>query len=90
VHDDLLPVEGRVEVRDDADGPLRLRADAVGLGRRAVLAPRAERTLVDLGFGRLVDQAPRRARTAAAVRGDRDEPPGERISPKIQRGRGTA
>jgi hypothetical protein len=88
--DDLLPVEGRIEVRDDADRPGELPANAEGLGGRSVLAPFAERALVELGLGRLLDRARRRAGTPAPVWGDGYEPPGERVSPKFQRGRGTA
>src|SRR5438445_631960 len=52
VDDDLLPLERGIEVRDDAHDPARLAADAKCLRRRAVLAPLAERTLVELGLGR--------------------------------------
>jgi hypothetical protein len=90
VDHDLLPRERGVEVRDDAHEPVLGGSDAVRLGRCPVLAALAEGTLVELGLRRLLDQPPRGARTATAVRGDDDEPPGERISPKIQRGRGTA
>jgi hypothetical protein len=90
MHDDLLPVEGGIEVRHDPDGPRVPIADPVGLGRRPVFASGAERALVELRRSRLLDQPPGRARTPPAIRSDGDEPPRERISAKIQRGRGTA
>jgi hypothetical protein len=57
VDDDLLPVEGRIQVRDDPNGPAVLAVDPEVLGRRAVLSPYAERALVELGLGRLVDRS---------------------------------
>jgi hypothetical protein len=92
VDHDLLSLERRIEVRDDANDPARLVADAIRLGRRAVLAPFAEGTLVELGVARLRDQPGRRTRTSPPVRRDDDLPAGERVSPEIQRCRvrGTA
>jgi hypothetical protein len=87
--DDLLPVEGGIEIRDDPDRPGELAPDAEGLGRCAVLATLAERALVELGLGRLLDRSRGCAGTPAPIGGDRYEPPGERVSPKLQRGRGT-
>src|SRR5207244_10031613 len=95
VDDDLLPLEGGVEVRHHANEPGRDAADTKRLGRGAVLAPLAERALVELRLRRLV----REARCLCAgppppIRRDNDETPGERVSPKIQspccrRARGT-
>src|SRR2546429_3004846 len=84
VHDDLLPLEGGVEVRYDAYRPLCGVANAERLGWRSVLAPCAEGALVELRLGRLLDQTCRGARPAAPVRRDGDEPPRKRVSPKIQ------
>jgi hypothetical protein len=84
VHDDLLPLEGGVQVRHDAYRPRRDAADAERLRRSSVLAPFAEGALVELRFGRLSDQSRRGTRPAAPVRRHDDEPPRERVSPKIQ------
>ena len=56
VDDDLLPLERRVEVRHDADAP-RV-PDRQRLGRRAVLAPGAERAALELRLGRRIDERP--------------------------------
>jgi hypothetical protein len=87
VHDDLLTLERRIQVRDDANRPRRRPADAEDLRRRAVLAALAERALVELGPGLSLDQPELRAGTTAPVRRNDDESPGERVSPKIQRAR---
>jgi hypothetical protein len=87
--DDLLPLEGRIKVRDDPNDPGGLVADAEGLRRRAILSPCTERALGKLGVGLLFDLARARAGTPAPVRSDGYEPPRERVSPKMQRGRGT-
>ena len=72
VHDDLLPVERRIEVRHDAHRPGCLcAADAVRLGRRAVLSARAERALVELRLGRRPRSAPRRRRAGGGGSGRR-------------------
>ena len=49
---DLLPLERRIQVRDDADGP-RAVAEPQRLRRRSILAPAAERAPVELLLGRL-------------------------------------
>jgi hypothetical protein len=82
--DDLLPLEGGIEVRYDAYRPFCSAADAERLGRGAVLAALAEGALVELGLGRFVDQTCSGTRPAAPVRRDGDEPPRERVSPKVQ------
>jgi hypothetical protein len=84
VDDDLLALEGGIEVRDDSDEPARVAADAKRLGWRSLLAPRAERAAGELRPVGLVREARLRARSPAPVRRDDDEPPGERISPEIQ------
>jgi len=56
--DDLVLLEDRVEIRDDANRPARrvgiaaARADREGLGRRSLFPPFAERTRDELLFGR--------------------------------------
>jgi hypothetical protein len=76
--DDLLALERGVEVRHDAHAP-RL-ADPQRLGRRAILATRAERALLELLFRRRVELGLRGARPLRARRRDRDTPAGQRIS----------
>jgi hypothetical protein len=90
MHDDLLVVERRVEIREDPDRPPIGAADPVCLRRCPVFTAGAERAFVELRLGCLLDQAERSSRASAAVRGDRDEAPREWVSSKIQRGRGTA
>jgi hypothetical protein len=78
MHDDLLTLEGWIEVRDDANlpaGRIRLaprRADRVRLGRSAVLAALAERALVELRLGRRLEPTELRAGTASARRREDD------------------
>jgi hypothetical protein len=73
VHDDLLPLERRVEVRHHAHRPLRGAADPKRLGWSAILAPFAKRAIVEFRLGWLLDQICRGARAAAPVRRDDDE-----------------
>jgi hypothetical protein len=82
MHDDFLPLEGGIEVGDDADAP-RL-ADAQRLGRRAVLAACAERALLELRVRRRVELGLCRARPFRPRRCDRDAAARQRISSKIR------
>jgi len=75
---DFLSLEGRVEVGHDPHAP-RV-ADQKHLGRRPVLAARAERARLELFLGRRIEFAARRTRTFAPRRRDRDVPPAQRIS----------
>ncbi|HMI99436.1 MAG TPA: hypothetical protein VK488_06360 [Gaiellaceae bacterium] len=78
--DDLLVVERGVEVGDDADLPAgrvglaARRRDREGLGRRAILASCAERTLLELLGGRRRDRFPLRSGPPRPRRRDGDEP----------------
>jgi hypothetical protein len=72
VHDDLLPLEGGIEVRHDPYHPARDAADAKRLGRCSVLSPLAEGTFVELGLGRRVRESRLRAGPPPPVRGDDD------------------
>src|ERR687898_2233414 len=77
VDDPLLPLERRVEVRDDADPPGI--SDRERLGRCAVLSAGVERAGVELGLRRRLDVRPARARPLRATCRDRDLPTGERV-----------
>ena len=89
VHDDLLPLERGVEVRHDAHRPLRRVADAKRLGRRAILAPCAERALVELGLASPPRSAPHaapgRRRRFGATTTSRPESGSARSSPARSR-----
>ena len=83
VHDDLLPLERGVEVRDDADRPARrVPTRYVSGGVRSSRPAQNGHSSSSASVG-VLDQPPRRAGPAAAVRGDDDEPPGERVSPTL-------
>jgi hypothetical protein len=77
VDDDLLALERRIEVRDDADLP-RV-AEPEGLRRGAVLAAGVERAALELLAGRRLELREPGAGSVAAPRGEDDAPAGERI-----------
>ena len=83
VDHDLLPLEGRVEIGDDADSP-RL-AEMQRLRRGAILSPLTERALVELVLGRLLDPAAARAGSVRPFGRDDDLPSGERVAPELRR-----
>jgi hypothetical protein len=91
--DDLVMLEDRIEVRDDADRPARrvrrapARADREGLGRRPVLPALAERAGDELFLGRQVEIGPR-ARTRPLRPAWRDDDPlaGDRVLAKLPAG----
>jgi len=89
VDDDLLPLEGGIEVRHDANAPAggvgtsRAVRHGEALRRRPVLPPFAERALVELRVGGRLDQSRGRARAPAAVRRNGDQAAGERIPPQV-------
>lgn len=93
VDDDLLPVERRVEIRDDADLPARgvglsvRRRDRERLGRGAVLAALAERARLELSRCYLLELPSLRARTFRSRRRDDDGPPRDRVPPDVVRAR---
>src|SRR5205085_11439966 len=66
VDDDLLPLERAVQVRDDPHRPRGTFGKAQRLRRRAVLAARAERAVLELLRGWRRDRAPSRSRSPAA------------------------
>jgi hypothetical protein len=72
VHDDLVPLEGGVEVRDDADAP-RI-ADRQRLRRRAVLAAGVEGAGLELFGSRRLQLRPAGAGSLRAAGRDDDEP----------------
>jgi hypothetical protein len=78
VDDDLLSLEGRVEIGNDADAP-RVVAEAQNLRRGAVLASAAERARLELLVRRWIDRRQPRARPAAAARRDYDSATRERV-----------
>jgi hypothetical protein len=87
--DDLLPLEGRIEIRDDADLP----AGSVGfagtggkgerLGRGSVFAAFVKRARVEFGVTRRLELELVRARPPCARRGNGDETPGDRVSSEV-------
>jgi hypothetical protein len=87
VDDDLLAVERRVEIRDDADLPARgvglpiRRRNRKDLGRGAVLPALAERAAVELFGTLLLDLSSFGARALRSRRRDDDRPPRDRVSP---------
>jgi hypothetical protein len=84
VDDDLLPLEGRVEVRHDADLPGV--AEPQRLRRRPVLTAAAEGTALELVRGRRPDLRQPGARPLAPPGRDQDAPPGERILADLGQG----
>jgi hypothetical protein len=91
VDDDLLPLEGRVEVRDDADLPAgRISRPAGGrdcedLGRRSVLSALVEGAAVELVLRLGLELPPLRARSFCPRGRDDDCPPRDRVSPDLRR-----
>ena len=92
--DDLVVLEDRVEIRDDADCPARrvgsaaARTDREGLGRSPFLPPSAERAGDQLFLGRQVEvRACARARPLSPARCDDDPPAGDRVLAKLSAGR---
>ena len=83
VDDDLLPLERRVQVRDDAHAPRTLERQSQGLGRRAVLASLAERAGGELLRSRRLDRADRRSRPAGACGRDDDQSPRDRVAAEL-------
>jgi hypothetical protein len=89
VDDDLLVLERRVEVRDDADlpagrvGRALAARDGERLRRRSLLAPLVEGALLQLLGCRPLELAALRPRPAAACGRDDDEPSRERIAPNV-------
>ena len=76
MNDDLLPLEGRIEIRDDADLPGV--ADAQRLRRRLILA-----TCVEGAGLELVLDGRRRAGAPGPRGRDRDESARDGISPQV-------
>src|SRR5207237_1473178 len=83
VDDDLLPLEGSVEVRNHADCPVALLGEAERLRRRALLVAGAEGALVELLLGRRRDRPAWGSRPPAAGGRDRHQPPRERVAPEL-------
>ena len=77
VHDDLLPLERGVQVRDDANPPGL--ADRERLRRCAVLAAGVERARVELLLRRRLHVGPARAGPLRPARRDHDLPTRERV-----------
>ena len=77
MHDDLLPLESGIEVRNDTHLP-RL-ADPQRLWRCPVLAAGAERALLELLRGRRLELRARGARALRACRRNRDAPSRQRV-----------
>jgi hypothetical protein len=91
VHDDLLALEGGIEVRDDADLPARRvrRAARVrnreDLGRSAIFASVVERAAAELLARLRFQVASLGTRTPGPRRGDDDGPSGDRVAPDLGR-----
>jgi hypothetical protein len=81
VDDDLLPLEGRIQVRDDADAP-RV-AERERLRRGAVLAPRVEGARLELLGRRRLELGPAGAGPLRTAGCDDNEPSRERVLPEL-------
>jgi hypothetical protein len=77
VDDDLLSLEGRVEVWDDPDAPGV--ANPQGLGRSTVLAAGTEGTRLELGVRGRLDFRQPSTRPIPAPGREQDAPTGERV-----------
>jgi uncharacterized protein YjhX (UPF0386 family) len=77
----LLAVEGRIEVRDDANLPRVAEPEC--LRRGAIFAPGVEGTALELVFRRRLELGQPGARAVAASRSDDDLPAGERVCPEV-------
>jgi hypothetical protein len=91
--DDLMMLEDRVEVRDDANRPAgrvggaAARANREGLGRRPILPALAKRAGEQLFLGREVEISPRaRSRPLRTARRDDDPLAGDRVLAKLAAG----
>ncbi len=74
VDDDLLALEGRIEIRHDAHlPPLVADRDPQRLGRRPLLTPCTERARLELLRRHLDRRSPKRARPLRSPGGDDDE-----------------
>jgi hypothetical protein len=88
MNDHLLPLERRIEVRDDADlpaGSVRLAAlrQRERLGRRSLLASLTERARLELLARRLAQGGPRSAGPGGAARSDDDLASGKGIDAEV-------
>src|SRR6266511_4973227 len=83
VHDDLLPFQRRVEIRDDANAPLALFREDECLWRCHVLVTGAERTRLQLLLRRRIGTGPCRARTLRSAGRDHHRPPGGGVTPQL-------
>lgn len=92
VDDDLLTVEGRVEIRDDADLPARgvglpiRRRDSEYLRRGAILSALAERAPLEFLSGLLLEPPSLGAWALRPRRRDDDGPPRDRVLPDLRSG----
>jgi hypothetical protein len=91
VDDDLLAVEGRVEIWNDADQPARgvglpiRRRDRKDLGRGAILPALAERAPLELLSGLALELPSLGARALRARRRDDDSSSRDRVAPSFRR-----
>jgi len=91
MNDDLLAFEGWIEVGNYADLPSGRVGLSPGrrygkrLGRGAILAPLAERALVELELGRRLERSSPGAGSPLPRRGDDDGPAGDRVAPDFGR-----
>jgi hypothetical protein len=91
VNDDLLALEGGIEVRDDAHLPSRgvrlalTQRDRKRLRRRSVLTTLVEGAAVELFLRLGLEFAALRPRAVRAFRRDDDGAPRERVAPKFGR-----
>ena len=88
VDDDLLPLEGGVEVWDDSDRPAgrvgrALLGQGEGLRRRSVFAALVKRAALELLRGLRLDLRPRSPGSVGPARSDDDLAAGERVDAKI-------
>jgi hypothetical protein len=83
VHDHLLAVERRVEVRDDAYAPVAVLGQHEGLRRGHVLVAGAERTRLELFGRRRVERRTRCARTLCAPWSDHGDAARLRFAAKL-------
>jgi hypothetical protein len=78
----FLPLEGRVQVRHDANGP-RAGAEPQRLGRCLVLAPTAERTRVELLLGGLRELLGSGAGSAATAGSNDSDAARKRVATEV-------
>src|SRR5438552_4975877 len=83
VHDDLLPLERGVEVRDDAHPPVAVRGQHERLRRRHLLVAGAKRTQLELAGRWWLERRTRSARAPGAAGSDHGNPARLGIAPKL-------